>query len=402
MSLPIKAELLIDLGNWQRGLSKASKQMSGFGKSMKTIANGVKAAFITLGASVLTGFIGQWIEAAEQARQADQRLDQVAKTINIFGKNLPNVTKRLKEFAEQQEIVTGVTAEEIKAAQTKILTYSAVGKSAGKLGGIFDRTTMAAIDLAATGFGSVESNADTLGKALANPLKGLQALTRQGFTYTEKQKKQFAVWIKQGKLYKAQSYILKDIESQVKGVAEASGSSMAKLSNAFGQITDEIGAQFLPMLDKMVKWFQSSEGKKAIQVWIDKINEIGAYFNSPEFAKGLDEWVKRIEGLLKFIGSLLDGLNEFLDNVTGNSDAKRAWEDRRAKWLENQKRMAQERKTPEYQQRALKIAENNKELAAAQNVNITINAPNTSGNAVLEALKQTARRRGVPLKLLLD
>jgi hypothetical protein len=315
MTFQLKTELLISLNNWQAGLNKANRQMTGFGKSMKTISNGVKASVAGIGSILTTQLVGGWIKAAEEARRADQRLDNVAKTINVFGKDLPKVTDRLKEFADQQEISTGITAEEIKAAQTKILTYSAVAKSAGKMGGIFDRTTMAAIDLAAAGFGSVEGNADTLGKALANPIKGLAALERQGFTYSEKTKKQFATWIKQGKLWKAQEYILKDIESQVKGTAEASGSSLAKLENAFGQITDEIGKQFLPVMDKMVEWFQSSEGKAAVQEWMDKINELGAYFSSAEFGEALDTWAGRIEDLLTLIGGLLDGLNEFLAAV---------------------------------------------------------------------------------------
>jgi hypothetical protein len=36
------------------------------------------------------------------------------------------------------------------------------------------------------------------------------------------------------------------------------------------------------------------------------------------------------------------------------------------------------------------------------NITINVNAPNVSGPAVLDALKKTARRQGVPLKLLVD
>jgi hypothetical protein len=265
----------------------------------------MKAAILGVGTAILTGFVGEWIKAAEEARQADQRLEKVAKTIDVFGKKLPSVTERLKEFADQQEIVTGITAEEIKAAQTKILTYTAVAKSATKMGGIFDRTTMAAIDLAATGFGSVEANADTLGKALANPLKGLAALQKQGFVYSEEQKKQFKVWIDQGKLWKAQEFILKDIESQVQGVAEASGSSLAKFQNAIGQVTDAIGEQFLPLLDRMVDWFKSPSGKKAIQSVIDQVEELGEWFASKKGQDAMKQWAEDLKVMIKLAGDFL-------------------------------------------------------------------------------------------------
>jgi hypothetical protein len=49
-------------------------------------------------------------------------------------------------------------------------------------------------------------------------------------------------------------------------------------------------------------------------------------------------------------------------------------------------------------------APNMTQLPFMQPGNLTVNvyAPNVSGPAVLDALKKTARRKGVPLKLLID
>jgi hypothetical protein len=407
----IKAELIVNNSNWQKGLEKAARQTSKFGKSVTAISNGMKAAILGVGTAILTGFVGEWVKAAEEARQADQRLEKVAKTINVFGDQLPSVTKRLKEFADQQEIVTGITAEEIKAAQTKILTYTAVAKSATKMGGIFDRTTMAAIDLAATGFGTVESNADTLGKALANPLKGLAALQKQGFVYSEQQKKQFKVWIDQGKLWKAQEFILKDIESQVQGVAEASGSSLAKFQNAIGQVTDAIGEQFLPLLDRMIDWFKSPSGKKAIQSVIDQIEELGKWFTSKAGQDAMAGWAVNLKNLIKLAGDFL-GL---VAGVASLLEPKKSTQKKLEGYLfdgpastapltpkELQDRL-EGKNTPSWdlnkpQPKAL--APN--KSSAPVITNITVNAPNVSGQAVLDALKKTARKKGLPLKLLID
>lgn len=291
--------------NLARATKGATKQIASLATTSKKVANTMKAAFAGVAAALLTGFISEMVRGAEAARQADQRIDRIAKRIGVFGKGLPSVTARLKEYADTVEISTGVTAEEVKAAQAKILTYSAVAKSAKKLGGIFDRTTMAAIDLAAAGFGSVSGNADTLGKALANPVKGLAALTKQGFVYTDQQKRQFAVWVRQGKLYKAQNFILKDIESQVQGVAAASGLASVKIANALGQIGDEIGNALLPILDELVAFFKSSEGKKAITDFTDKIRELGAWFGSAEGKEALQGWMTDLKNLITLAGEFL-------------------------------------------------------------------------------------------------
>jgi ABC-type transporter Mla subunit MlaD len=341
MTFQLKTELLIDLGNWQKGLNKAAAQMGKFDRTVTGLTKGLKAGIAGVSAALLTGFVGGWIEAAEEARQANRRLDQVANSMNLFGSNLPEVTDKLKKFADELELSTGVTAEQVKQVQTTLLTFKELGKTAGVTGGLFDRTTEAALDLAATGFGTVEGNAKQLGKALQDPIKGLTSLTRSGVTFTDKERKKIKVLVESNKLAEAQGMILKAVEKQVGGNAAASASSIVKLQNAFGQITEEIGKQFLPIMDKMVEWFQSSEGKAAVQEWMDKINELGSYFASAEFGEALDTWAGRIEDLLTLIGGLLDGLNEFLgavdaaqpensrllkgvDDITGNKGASDA------------------------------------------------------------------------------
>jgi hypothetical protein len=61
---------------------------------------------------------------------------------------------------------TGVDTNSIKATQAKLLTFKELAATADELGGNFQRTTKAAIDLGAAGFGTAELNAVALGKAL--------------------------------------------------------------------------------------------------------------------------------------------------------------------------------------------------------------------------------------------
>jgi hypothetical protein len=49
--------------------------------------------------------------------------------------------------------------------------------------------------MAAAGFGTAESNATQLGKALQDPIKGITALNRAGITFTEDQKELINIFV---------------------------------------------------------------------------------------------------------------------------------------------------------------------------------------------------------------
>jgi hypothetical protein len=115
-----------------------------------------------------------------------------------------------------------------------------------------DRATLAAIDLAAAGFGSAETNAVQLGKALQDPIKGITALARSGVTFTEQEKEKIKALVASGKLLKAQNLILTAIETQVGGTAEATATGSQKMALAFLAMQDALGEALMPVFEAFV------------------------------------------------------------------------------------------------------------------------------------------------------
>jgi phage-related protein len=124
-------------------------------------------------------------------------------------------------------------------------------KSVGAAGGAFDRATKAALDMAAAGFGTAEGNAVQLGKALQDPIKGLAALAKSGVTFTEQEKEKIKTLVESGKELQAQEMILKAIEGQVGGTAEASASSFDKMKFSIAGVSDTFGDMMLPVIDAL-------------------------------------------------------------------------------------------------------------------------------------------------------
>ena len=231
-----------------KGIRQAQSE---FGKAGKTIGVAFAAVGATLAAAG-TAAIRFGIDAAkgaEQAAIAQRRLDQIASSMGLFGTEAAKVSKRLGEFAEANELIIGVDADVIKATQAKLLTFKQLAETADIVGGAMDRATMAAVDLAAAGFGSAETNAIQLGKALNDPIKGITALARAGVTFTEQEKQKIRTLVESGNILEAQNTILAAIETQVGGTAEATASAFTRIELATNQVKDAIGEALLPVVE---------------------------------------------------------------------------------------------------------------------------------------------------------
>jgi hypothetical protein len=218
----------------------------------KAFTNGAKnvAKYGGLLAAGLGLAATQMVKGAEVAKQADDRLVAVAKSMGLFGTQAQFVTARLIKLADAQEYELGVTAETIKLTQAKLLTFKELAVTADEVGGAFDRATVAAVDLAAAGFGEASQNATQLGKALNDPIKGITALARSGVTFTAQEKEKIKALVESGKMLEAQDTLLKAIETQVGGTAASTVTATFKIGAAFGHVRDVVGMLLLPLFEK--------------------------------------------------------------------------------------------------------------------------------------------------------
>jgi len=243
----------------ERGLARvqsAFKSLGGvamrIGKSLISPFAGIAAAaggLLAAGSLIRTAI--ELNAIGEAGRAGDRALANVTKQMGLFGGEADDVTKRLIDYADSVSRMTGVDGESIGIAQTKLMTFKELAKSADVAGGAFDRATMAAIDMASAGFGSAETNAVQLGKALNDPIKGINSLTRSGITFTAQEKAKIAELVKSNQILKAQDTILKAIETQVAGTAEASATSSGKIKASFAQIKDAFAEPMSMGVDSM-------------------------------------------------------------------------------------------------------------------------------------------------------
>jgi phage-related protein len=253
----LKLSLLADVAGLSKGLNQGTNEVQGFGSKMANFGKKAAAAFAVAGiaaAAFAVKFAKDAIVAGEAAATANARIEQINKSMGLFGESTNEVNKALIDYAEKTARATGVDTNSIKATQAKLLTFKELAATANEIGGNFERSTKAAIDLGAAGFGTAELNAVALGKALNDPIKGISALSRNGITFTESEKDRIKVLVESNKVGEAQNMILKAIETQVGGTAEATANATDKMRVGFTQITETVGIALLPVFEKLTNF----------------------------------------------------------------------------------------------------------------------------------------------------
>jgi hypothetical protein len=228
-------------------MSKSAKSIKNFNKITESV-NSVSNKLLLGGGGIVAG-LWKSIEAAEEGEASQRRLTNAFR--QMWG-NSPKAiafAKAQGEIAEKTARQIGVDEDVIRLTQAKLATFTNISNKTAVMAGIFDRATIAAQDMAAMGFGEASENAVLLGKALQDPLRMATALKRQGTLTALDILKVKDIYTTQG-LLEAQKFILAKVEKQVKGTAAATATATSKMKVGFAQVTEEIGRQFLPYLDK--------------------------------------------------------------------------------------------------------------------------------------------------------
>lgn len=258
MSLVLNVEILGEFKKLTTATKGAENSLNGLSQKATKIGSSIKrvigAVGLTLGLRAIVGGFKDAIAAAEEAQTANARIDSIAKSMDEFGNRTEQVTKRIKDYAQELSLSVGIDDEVIKKTQAKLLTFRNLTKTSDVMGGSFDRATRAAIDMAAAGFGEATSNATQLGKALNDPIAGITALNRSGIQFTEDQKELIKTLVESGDVLTAQDLILKEIEAQVGGTAEATANATDKMDVAFKSVSESIGLVLLPIVESFSEW----------------------------------------------------------------------------------------------------------------------------------------------------
>jgi len=194
--------------------------------------------------------VADWIgRTAESYHKHQVELQKLNATLTATGSAAWISTRQLKDMATEITNSTGVATEKIMAMQASLLRFTSI------TGETFDRASKAAVDMAAAMGTDPVSAAQTLGKALEDPEKGMALLARQGVVLTAQQKEMVTQFMATGDVASAQGVILGQMEKTYGGVAKAMNEvdSAGRLEAATKRLEVAQGES----TSKIVTWWQN-------------------------------------------------------------------------------------------------------------------------------------------------
>jgi hypothetical protein len=228
-----------------QAVTRSSARLKKFAEASSRISG----AYSLIGGAALTaGILSAASEAGKQAK-ANKRLESVFRSMWGDSGAVKEAAKNQEELANKLSMSTGVDADIIKQTQAKIATFQHLSNKTAIMSGVFDRATRASIDMAAVGFGEATQNAVTLGKALEDPINMATALKRMG-TLTANDIIEIQAIMRTKGLAAAQEVLLKAVERQVGGAAEATASATDIMRQSWLRVDEALGKVFLPTLKK--------------------------------------------------------------------------------------------------------------------------------------------------------
>lgn len=275
-------------------VDKAIKEMSRMDKQTKASSN----EFKQLGKAIAAGFSAKAIidftrQSVAAYQQDKQALDILRSTITATGAAAWTSVNDLDAMAQSLQDVTNYSAGTIESMQAVLLGFKNIK------GDTFTQATKAILDMATVMKTDLSSAAQSVGKALDDPINGIDSLRKQGFNFSAAQKKLMQDMIDTGDIAGAQKIILDELATTFGGAAEAGVVAGEQVKNAWNDLKSGIG-EFVSELPALVL---GAVGEKGLGMITQTLNTMGQAF--ADFSENI----------------------RFLQATLGNTDAYVNWYD---------------------------------------------------------------------------
>lgn len=228
---------------------EASAKLSG----LKDSINANKESLLAMGAIAATAFAGivgfasNAIDAANDSAKTQAQLNAVLKsTHQAAGLYIED----LNDQAQALQKMTTYSDEAVGGVQALLLTFTGIG------GPVLQEATGTILDMATALKMDLQSASIQVGKALNDPIQGINALRRVGVSFSADQKKVIQQLVDTGQKAKAQQLILQELAVEFGGSAAAAADTYAgrqeMLKNQIDEVNESIGRALLPVLEKVV------------------------------------------------------------------------------------------------------------------------------------------------------
>ena len=325
------------------GVEAAKSKLNSMSEAVDHVSSGFKSmlgnalsfaagqAIFNLAGDALGFLKDQFGSMLQESMDAEAEMAQTVQVLKSTHDASGMTANAIADLATQFSHLTEFTDDQVQVGENLLLTFTNIGKKT------FPLATQAMLDLSQAMGQDTKTSAIQLGKALNDPLTGMSALQRVGVTFTQSQKDLVKQMMATGDIAGAQSVILKELQREFGGSAEAAGKTfpgqLKILGQSFDDIKQKIGDAVMPILkgfvnfiqqnvvpaaDNFAKWVTKT-AIPAFQSWVKWLGEnvlpalkkVGAFIGSIDWGTVFKTAGKMAGDLSKAIGDVVGALKKF-------------------------------------------------------------------------------------------
>ena len=204
-------------------------------------------AIVNSSTVAVAGLVGAVVGIGAAISKTSTLIQQTERAMMVFDNRVKAMGVNAQFTADELENMSIKLAEDTLTSVTQ--AREAVGKltsSTTLMRGEFERTLALSQDLAATGFGALETQVTRLLRAVEKPGEGLEGLRRAGVMFTGTQREMIENFLAMGDVAAARKLILDEVEDAVGGNADAADTYAGvldtltvKIGNFFREAADQ-------------------------------------------------------------------------------------------------------------------------------------------------------------------
>lgn len=284
MSFQIRAEILGNMDSFAKAMTRSQKQLKGLEKMTKNVSKVMKGAMV---GGILMGLDAVWDgmkKLGKAAAEEAQSMTLLRHAMNKSWKATDVMAKQNEDFIKQMSYMTAIADDKLRPAYAKIVR---VTKNSTKAQKAF---TMALDISAGTG-----KDVNVVSQAMAKYLGGNKTAL--------------------DKLVPA----LSNVSDKMKYLKDTYGGAAAEIGNQkpferiqiiFEDIQERLGSYILPYVQQFADWLAGPEAQQMIEDFFTIIQNGFDYFQSEEGKKAIQEYVDGFKAIAKAVIAMGKTLSE--------------------------------------------------------------------------------------------
>ena len=357
----------MDASNWQRNLNKSQKQMDGFGKSVKTISNGVKAAWVSIASIGISQVFDGIVELTKAAAEDNKSMALLNEQMKRTWHGNEALNKSIDAQIDNMSNLTGIADDKLRPALIRIAAVTKTPAKGMKYLGL-------ATDIAAKSGQDLNLVSRNMAKFLGGNKTALDKLV-PGLSNSGNR----------------MAFLIKNYQ----GFAAIAGSNdpFSRITVVMDNFKEKLGKSFLPVVQKFSDWLASPDAQKSLDELAAKVQEFGDWFASKEGQETFKGWMEDLKAMIKLAAQFLGIAGKVAELLTSSG----------ANPLKNKKVTPTNISTGTNIPLVSKDEKSGWTSLGKQIQTIVINAtvPNANGKDVVTALQAYARGKGIPMSKLL-